>query len=83
MTHNIKLHSFLSKQIGRFIELRRLSGSDYSSQAKLLGYFDHFLAEQYPNELFITRPITDHYMNSLSRLHVRSGSNRFCVVRQL
>ncbi len=33
----IKLHSWLSEQIGRFIELRRLSGTDYSSQARLLG----------------------------------------------
>lgn len=83
MTHNIELHSFLSKQIGRFIELRRLSGTDYSSQARLLGYFDHFLTEQYPNELFVIRQITDHYMNSLSHLCQRTRSNRFCVVRQL
>jgi len=83
MMHNIELHSWLSKQIGRFIELRRLSGTDYSSQTRLLGYFDHFLTEQYPNELFVTRHITDHYMKSLSHLSPRSRSNRFCVVRQL
>jgi len=78
-----ELHSWLSEHIGRFIELRRLSGTDYNSQARLLGYFDRFLVEQYPNEPFITRHITDHYSQSLSRLRPRSRSNRFCVVRQL
>jgi site-specific recombinase XerD len=83
MMHNIEFNSWLSKQIGRFVELRRLSGTDYSSQARLLGYFDHFLTEQYPNGLFVTRHITDHYINSLSHLCQRTRSNRFCVVRQL
>ena len=58
----IELHSWLSEQIGRFIELRRLSGTDYSSQTRLLGYFDRFLAEQYPNGSFVTRHIIDHYL---------------------
>lgn len=83
MMRTIELHSWLSEQIGRFIELRRLSGTDYSSQARLLGYFDRFLIEQYPNESFVTRHITDHYLRSLSRLQPRSRYNRFCVVRQL
>lgn len=79
----IKLHSWLSEQIGRFIELRRLSGTDYSSQARLLGYFDRFLVEQYSNESSITRHIIDHYLQSLSHLRPRVQFNRFCVVRQL
>jgi len=79
----IELHSWLSEQIGRFIELRRLSGTDYSSQARLLGYFDRFLAEQYPNGSFVTRQIIDHYLQSLSHLRPRVRLNRSCVVRQL
>ncbi len=79
----IEFHSWLSEQIDRFIELRRLSGTDYSSGARQLGYFDRFLVEQYPNESFITRDIIDHYMQSLSHLHPRGQYNRFCVVRQL
>jgi|GEM_PF-6408962 len=47
MMQIIEFHSWLSEQIGRFIELRRLSGTDYSSQARLLGYFDRFLVEQH------------------------------------
>lgn len=79
----IELHSWLSEQIGRFIELRRLSGTDYSSQARLLGYFDRFLVEQYPNGSFVIRHIIDHYLQSLSHLRPRVRLNRFCVVRQL
>lgn len=79
----IELHSWLSEQIGRFIELRRLSGTDYSSQARLLGYFDRFLAEQYPNGSFVTRHIIDLYLQSLSHLRPRVRLNRYCVVRQL
>ena len=79
----IELHSWLSGQIGRFIELRRLSGTDYSSQVRLLGYFDRFLVEQYPNGPVVTRHIIDHYLKSLSHLRPRVQYNRFCVVRQL
>ncbi len=62
----LKFQSLLAVQIQNFINLRRLSGTDYQSQAQLLGYFDRFLVEQYPNGPFVTRPIIDHYMQSFS-----------------
>jgi site-specific recombinase XerD len=79
----LKLHSPLAGQIQHFINLRRLSGTDYKSQARLLGYFDRFLLKQRWNIPRITREITDCYQQSLSRLAPRTRSNRFCVVRQL
>ena len=79
----LKLHSPLAGQIQHFITLRRLSGSDYKSQAQLLGYFDRFLLKQRWNIPRITREITDCYQQSLSHLAPRTRSNRFCVVRQL
>ena len=79
----IKFYSCLSREIDRFVELRRLSGTDYSSQARLLMYFDRFLIEQYPNDLTVTRHIMDHYLQSISHLHPRSQFNRFSVVRQI
>ena len=79
----LKLHSPLAGQIQHFINLRRLSGTDYKSQARLLGYFDRFLLKQRWNIPLITREITDCYQQSLSRLAPRTRSNRFCVVRQL
>jgi len=78
-----KLHSCLADEIQNFIDLRRLSGTDYQSQAQLLGYFDRFLFEQQISGPPLTREITDDYLQSLSHLAPRSRSNRFCVVRQL
>ena len=51
----LKLQSPLAAQIQNFINLRRLSGTDYQSQAKLLGYFDRFLLNQGLIKLPITR----------------------------
>ncbi len=42
----LKLQSSLAGPIQNFINLRRLSGTDYQGQAQLLGYFDRFLFEQ-------------------------------------
>jgi site-specific recombinase XerD len=79
----MKLLSCLAEQIQNFINLRRLSGTDYQSQARLLGYFDRFVLEQGLSEPRITRQITDRYLNSLSDLAPRTRQNRFCVLRQL
>jgi site-specific recombinase XerD len=77
-----KLQSCLAKKIQSFIELRRLSGTSYESQARLLGYFDRFLVERGDTESRITREITDAYERSLGYLQPRSRQNRLSVVRQ-
>lgn len=77
-----KLCSCLATRIENFINLRRVSGTDYASQALLLGYFDRFLVEQKLSEPRLTRQITDRYQQSLSGLAPRSQGNRFGVVRQ-
>ena len=79
----LKLQSPLAVNIQNFINLRRLSGTDYQSQAQLLGYFDRFLVEQHLSEPYITREITERYIESLSHLAPRTRYNRFCVVKQL
>jgi hypothetical protein len=75
----LNLHSSLAGPIQNFINLRRLSGTDYKSQAQLLGYFDRFLLNQKRKTSRMTREITDCYQQSLSHLAPRSRSNRFCV----
>ena len=77
-----KLRSCLAEKMQCFIDLRRLSGTDYQSQAQLLGYFDRFLVEQRVTEPRITREITDAYQQSLSRLCRRNQENHLGVVRQ-
>lgn len=77
------ISSCLAPQIESFISLRQLSGTDYHSQARLLGYFDRFLVEQGVQHPCITQGICDRYQQSLIRLTPRTQSNRICVVRQL
>ena len=79
----LKLHSCLAPEIHNFISLRQLSGTDYQSQAQMLGYFDLFLVEKKLREPRVTRQITEDYQQTLSHLSLRVKSNRFCVVRQL
>ena len=79
----LKFQSLLAVQIQNFINLRRLSGTDYQSQAQLLGYFDRFLVEEHLVEERITRKIVDRYLKSLSHLAPRTRFNRLCVVKQL
>ncbi len=78
-----KLYSCLAKPIENLIKLRRLSGTDYASQARLLEYFDHFLVKQKVTEPRLSREIIEAYQQSLAGLAPRSRGNRFCVVRQL
>ena len=78
----LKLQSCLAPEIQSFIRLRQLSGTDYQSQAQMLGYFDRFLLEAKLNEPRLTRQITEGYQHALSHLSPRVKSNRFCVVRQ-
>jgi site-specific recombinase XerD len=79
----LKLHSCLAGPIQNFINLRRLSGTDYKGQSQLLGYFDRFLFDQRLKKPRLTRQITDLYLNSLSHLAPRTRLNRLCVVKQL
>jgi len=77
--------SCLASQIETFIDLRRLSGTDYESQTRLLGYFDRFLVEQGIQQPRMTREICERYQDRLSAqaLAPRTRGNRFGVVRQL
>jgi site-specific recombinase XerD len=80
----LSLNSFLAGAIRRFIELRRLSGTDYHSQALLLAAFDRFVAAHAPGEEpQLSRQLLEAYQQSLSALAPRTRANRMCVVRQL
>jgi site-specific recombinase XerD len=76
-------NSCLAAQISAFIALRRLSGTDYDSQARMLQYVDRFLVDQHIQEPRITREIWDDYRDSLAGLAVRTQANRMGVLRQL
>jgi site-specific recombinase XerD len=80
----LSFHSFLADSIRRLIDLRRLSGTDYHSQALLLGAFDRFVAAQaLEDEPRVSRQLIEAYQQNLSALAPRTRANRMCVVRQL
>jgi len=78
----IEFHSCLAAKLQRFVDLRRLAGSDYEGQARLLGYFDRFLEKRGVTELWLTREITEAYQQTLGQLQPRTQDNRCGVVRQ-
>jgi len=80
----LSFHSFLAEPIQHLIDLRRLCGADYHSQATLLELFDRFLVEHASDhQPRLTRALIEAYQRSLASLAPRSRQNRMCVVRQL
>jgi site-specific recombinase XerD len=77
-----EFHSCLAKEFGRFVKLRRLTGSDYHSQARMLKYFDRFLQHQGVTEPRLTRETIDAYRQTLGHLCAGTQGNRLNVVRQ-
>ena len=74
--------SNMAQRFERFVALRRLSGTDYQSQTRLLVYFDNFLAKEHFNEPCLNREIVQRYLHTLSHLHPRTRYNRFSVISQ-
>ena len=77
----LNFKSVLASQIENFITLRRVSGTDYTSQSQILGYFDLFLIQQGVNQPRLTRRIIETYQQSLLHLAPRTQVNRFSVIR--
>lgn len=75
--------SCLAPRMETFINLRRLSGTDYQRQTESLAYFDRFLVRHGVQEVRMTREMCDGYRDSLSALAPSTQVNRFCVVRLL
>jgi hypothetical protein len=74
--------SNMAQRLERFVALRRLSGTDYQSQTRLLVYFDNFPAKEHFNEPCLNREIVQRYLSTLSHLHPRTRYNRFSVISQ-
>ena len=74
--------SNMAQRLENFVALRRLSGTDYQSQTRLLGYFDNFLAKEHFNEPCLNREIVQRYLSTLLHLHPRTQYNRFSVISQ-
>ncbi len=78
----LKFRSSLAPRMESFVALRRLSGTDYQSQIRLLVYFEHFLMKENFKAHSLSREIIESYLGSLSHLAPRTQYNRFSVVSQ-
>jgi site-specific recombinase XerD len=74
--------SLLAPAMERFVALKRVSGTDYRSQIRLLVYFDDFLVRENINAPIITCEVFTAYLAGLSHLAPRTRHNRICVIRQ-
>lgn len=74
--------SSLASLMERFVSLKRLSGTDYQSQTRLLVYFDDFLVREKFNINFVSPEIFESYLAGISHLAPRSRYNRISVVSQ-
>ena len=80
----LSLRSFLAEPIEQFIALHQLSGSDYHSQAQLLGAFDRFVAEQVPpRPAQLSAALLQVYQAALAGLAPGTQANRWSVLCQL
>jgi len=74
--------SSLADEMAHFVKLKQLSGSDYAAQAKLLRYFDRYLASQGFDGKELTESQYQDYFSTINYIHSRTFSNRYGIVRQ-
>jgi site-specific recombinase XerD len=74
--------SCLAKKMKCFVALRRLSGTDYKGQTKILGYFDKFLVKENFKKPYLTKYIVERYLSTVSHLTQRYRSNQCSLIRQ-
>ena len=74
--------SSLADEMTHFVKLKQLSGSDYAAQAKLLRYFDRYLASQGFEGKILTESLYKDYFDTIKYLHSRTFLNRYGIVRQ-
>jgi len=80
--NHVTFSSCLAEPMRGFVALRQLSGTDYQSQARLLSYFDRFLAAEDFDRPYVDADVVQRYMVTTAGLAPRTRSNRFSVLRQ-
>ena len=65
-----------------FISQKRASGYPYNTSAKVLGYLDTMIAENYPDSSTLSKEICDAWIRKCSVLHQNTLLRRVTPVRQ-
>lgn len=74
--------SHFKKHITLFVAQKQTSGFPYHSSICVLKRFDRFCMEHYPQEKTLTRTLALHWAQRLQTEHLKTLSNRICVLRQ-
>jgi len=74
--------SSLAKRITTFVALKQLSGTPYKTPSLILKYFDRFLVREKFKRGYLTRPIYDSYIATLSNLCPQYRANQCLLIRR-
>lgn len=74
--------SSLAKRIKTFVALKRLSGTPYTTPSLMLKYFDQFLVREKFKRGYLTRPIYERYVATLSNLSPQYRTDQRSLIRR-
>jgi len=74
--------SSLAKRIKTFVALKRLSGTPYKTPSLMLKYFDQFLVREKFKRGYLTRPIYERYVATLSNLSPQYRTDQRSLIRR-
>ena len=74
--------SKLSTDFESFIIQKRAAGYPYNTSAKVLGYLDAMIAEEFPNSENLSKKICDAWIEACSKLHQNTLLRRITPIRQ-
>ena len=74
--------SSLANRMKAFVDLKRLSGYNYETQALILKLFDQFLVRKKFKSKCVSRDVYEQYIATLLHLHPRYRSNQCSLIRQ-
>ncbi|MFC1782693.1 tyrosine-type recombinase/integrase [Planctomycetota bacterium] len=74
--------SSLAKRIESFIALKQLSGTPYTTPSLILMYFDRFLVREKFKRGYLTKPIYERYVATLSNLSPQYRADQRSLIRR-
>ncbi len=84
MNTMIRFHSVWADEMEQFVAFKRMGGYDYTSQARTLSYFDHFLFDELEGEQppCLSRECLQEYLETITHLESFSRRARLSSLRE-
>lgn len=81
--HRVEFISPLAARLSDYLDYRRLGGMSSTHLARILSYFDRFVARHGSEGTRVSRALIEAYLASMQHLSPGTRTNRLCAVRQL